>query len=116
MHSGGYMSGYPFKNVELQAGEDQQLDRQWGGEKWNSTFITSASTNLCKTGAGVLGSIVVGETAAGTVKIYDAVTATNQKGELKASIVEGTYRYNMAFTTGLTIVTSAASKITVNWL
>lgn len=77
-------------------------------------YIGSATTTQVKTGAGRLHAIVVGETAAGSIKIIDntAGTTTNL-GELKASIAEGTYEFNCQFTTGLRIVTGGASKISV---
>ncbi len=85
-------------------------------QKWNYTNITSATTTLVKTGAGVLHSIVVNTTAAGSIKIEDALTDTTPLiGTLKASVAEGTYLYDVEFTTGLNIVTAGASDITVSW-
>jgi hypothetical protein len=79
--------------------------------------ITTATTTTVKSGAGVLHSIVVNSTAAGTIIIYNNTTATGTKlGTMKASIVEGTYLHDSHFDTGLTIVTGAASDITVNYL
>ncbi len=77
-------------------------------------YISTATTTQVKTGVGVLHSIVVGETAAGSIKIIDNTTGTTTNlGELKASVVEGTYIFDVSFTAGLRIVTAAASKITV---
>ena len=82
----------------------------------STTYISSATTTTCKTGAGVLHTIVVGETAAGAITIWDNTAASGTTlGVLKASLAEGTYTFNIAFSTGLTIVTAAASKITVSW-
>ena len=76
--------------------------------------ITTGTTTVVKSGAGVLKGITVNTTAAGTVIIYDNTSAAGTKiGTLKSSVVEGTYEYNVAFATGLTIVTGAASDITV---
>lgn len=77
--------------------------------------ITAGATTVVKTGAGILKSITVNTTAAGTIGIFDAVTATNPIGTLKASVGENTYEYNVGFGTGLTIVTGAASDITVSY-
>lgn len=77
------------------------------------TYIATNTTTLVQTGPGVLERIILGETAAGAITIYDALTATGTaKCVLKASIVEGSYEFNMRFKTGLTIVTAAASKLT----
>jgi hypothetical protein len=82
----------------------------------NATNITSATTTTLKSGKGNLKAIVVGTTAAGTVTIYDNTSAAGTKiGTLKASIAEGTYTFECRFITGLTIVTGAASDLTVVW-
>jgi hypothetical protein len=61
--------------------------------------------------------IVVGETAAGAISIYDALSGatTTTVGVLKASIAEGTYEYGITLSRGLQVVTAGASKITVVW-
>jgi hypothetical protein len=75
--------------------------------------ITSATTTTVKSGAGILRSIAVNTTAAGTITVYDNTSAAGTKiGTLKTSIVEGTYLTNIRFQTGLTIVTGAASDVT----
>lgn len=77
-------------------------------------YIATATTTQVHTGPGKLQKIVVGETAAGSIKIIDSTTGTTTNlGELKASIAEGSYEFNVAFAAGLRIVTAAASKITV---
>lgn len=81
---------------------------------YDYAYISTATTTQVKTGAGVLKAIVVGTTAAGAIQIIDNTTGTTTNlGELKASVAEGVYTFNVAFTTGLRIVTAAASKITV---
>jgi hypothetical protein len=78
--------------------------------------ITTATTTVVKAAPGVLHSIVVNKAANGTIAIHDAVTATTPViGTMKASIVEGTYLFDVKFTTGLTIVTGAATDITVTY-
>lgn len=80
------------------------------------TNIATATTTIVKTGAGVLHKIVVNTTAAGAITVYDNKAASGTKiATLKASIAEGTYTYDASFTTGLTIVTAAASDITVTY-
>lgn len=78
------------------------------------TYISSNATTNVRTESGQLVAIVVGTTAAGTIKLYDDADGTdNQFGELKASIAEDTYVFNCQLTNGLTVVTSASPKITV---
>lgn len=79
------------------------------------TNITTATTTTVKSGKGILRGISVNTTAAGTITVYDNTAGSGTKiGTLKASIVEGTYfGLPAVFNTGLTIVTAAASDITV---
>lgn len=80
-------------------------------------YISTATTTTVKSGPGRLHSIVIGETAAGAITVYDNTAGSGTViAVLKASVVEGTYTFNCKFTTGLTIVTAGASKITVNYL
>lgn len=83
-------------------------------EAYKSAYISTATTTQVKTGAGVLHAIVIGETAAGAISIIDNTTGTTVNlGLLKASIAEGTYTFDVAFSAGLRIITAGASKITV---
>jgi len=104
-------------NQAAEPGMDPTLDRTWGGWKGLGSYIATATTTVVKTGAGVLHTIVVGETAAGTITVYDNTAASGTIiAVLKASIVENTYTFDRAFSTGLTIVTGAASKIHVSYV
>ena len=81
---------------------------------YQNSYISTATTTTVKTGRGNFGGIVIGETAAGAITIYDNTAGSGTViGVLKASIAEGTYTFDTSFTTGLTIVTAGASKITV---
>lgn len=85
-------------------------------EVYEYAYISSATTTQVKTGPGKLHLIVVGETAAGSIKIIDDVTgSTTNLGELKISIAEGEYLFDVAFKVGLRIITAGASKITVSY-
>lgn len=76
--------------------------------------IATATTTVVKGSGGRLRRIVVNTTAAGAITVYDNTAASGTKiATLKASVVEGTYIYDCTFVTGLTIVTAAASDITV---
>lgn len=89
---------------------------------WNKTNITTGTTTLVKTGAGTLGSILIGTyVASATIKLYDGLTAVNIFSTITLpSTITGdaptVLPLNVAFGTGLTIVTSGATDITVGWL
>ena len=80
--------------------------------EFEKTYISSATTTIPFTGKGILHNIVIGTTAAGTITIKDGTTTIQV---LKSSIAEGTYWFDVAIADGLSIVTAAASKITVTW-
>lgn len=81
--------------------------------------IAGAATTLVKSGAGTLLSIVINKpVATGVITIYDSLTAANTKiGTITnpAALLQQQLAlpYNLKFSTGLTIVTSAADDITV---
>ena len=77
--------------------------------------ITTATTTVVKSGPGILYAIMINLTAAGTITIFDNTSASGNKiGTIKASMPEGMYNYTgLNFTTGLTIVTGAASDVTI---
>lgn len=81
------------------------------------TNITTATTTVVKTGPGVFVSIVINATTSGTITIYDNTAASGTKiGTIAASALTGTtFGFLCQFTTGLTVVTSAADNITVVW-
>lgn len=91
-------------------------------DSYKSSYISTATTtdvtgngtipNTCK-----LLRIVVGETSAGAITVYDDVSGgtTTPKAVLKASIVEGTYEFGITMAKGIQVVTAGASKITVVW-
>lgn len=83
---------------------------------WSFLNVTAAQTSRIKTGPGVLHGITVGTAAAGSIIAYDALTAVAPIiGTLKSSIGEGTYLFDCEFKVGLTIVTAAATLITVTY-
>lgn len=85
-------------------------------DTFSYTNIATATTTVVKSGAGILRSITVNNTAAGAITVYDNTAGSGTKiATLKASVVEGTYEYNVSFSTGLTIVTAGASDITVSY-
>lgn len=80
------------------------------------TNIATATTTTVKSGAGYLVRITVNTTAAGAITVYDNTAASGTKiATLPSNAVVGTYEYGGRFSTGLTIVTAAASDITVTY-
>lgn len=79
------------------------------------TYISTGTTTLVQTGAGTLHSITVEGGTTGTIIAYDGLTAG---GTVIASFdttnALATYMLDIGFTVGLTIVTSAATKLTVS--
>ena len=83
--------------------------------------ITTATTTVVRTGAGVLHAITVNAAvASGTITVYDNSAGSGTKiatitfpATLLASQI--VLLYDVVFTTGLTIVTVEANDITVSW-
>lgn len=85
-------------------------------EAYKTSYISTATTTTLKSGAGVLRSITLGETAAGAITIYDNTAGSGTViAVLKASVAEQTFNFDVAFATGLTIVTAGASKLQVSF-
>lgn len=87
---------------------------------YSHTAITTATTTLVKSGAGVLHAVIVNTkgTVASTVTVYDALTATGTPVAIIDSLnLSGTFEYDIIFATGLTIVTTgtAAPDVTVSY-
>ncbi len=83
---------------------------------YTPTYIATNTTTLVCTGSCRLHTIVLGETAAGAISIYNGLTAGGTLiGVLKASIAENTFLFDADCPVGLCIVTAGASKLTVNW-
>lgn len=83
---------------------------------YNKTYISSATTTAIKSGQGVLHSVVVNGGTAGTIIIYDNTAGS---GTIIASFDStnalATYVFDVQFSTGLTIVTGGATKVSVSW-
>jgi len=84
---------------------------------YNHKNISSATTTVVKSGAGLLHCITINTTAAGTITVYDNTSAAGTKiATIAASPVIGSnFIFDVAFTTGLTVVTAAASDLTVSY-
>ena len=83
---------------------------------YEKTYISSNTSTQVFIGKGTLRAIVVGTTAAGAIGIIDGIGGTTVNvGELKSSIVEGTYEFNVSMGLGCRIVTASSPKITIVW-
>jgi hypothetical protein len=85
-------------------------------QRYSPTYISTATTTTVKSGAGFLHRLIVNGGTTGTIIIYDNTAAS---GTIIASFdttnAIASYEFNVTFATGLTIVTSAATKLTVAW-
>lgn len=80
--------------------------------------ITTGTSTLVKTGVGMLASVMINKgVAAATITIYDGIDNTGAKiGTITmVDAVPHALAYQVSFTTGLYIVTSGASDITVTF-
>ncbi len=79
--------------------------------------ISTATTTVLKSGSGYLRSITVTGGTAGTIIVYDNTAAS---GTILASFGStnalATYTFEGEFDTGLTIVTSAATLLSVSFI
>lgn len=81
------------------------------------TPISTGTTTLVATGTCTLHTLTVTGGTTGTIKVYDALTATGTpKIDFDTTNALATYTFDISLATGMTIVTSAATKITVSWL
>ena len=77
----------------------------------SKNITSNTTTTVCGTG-GVLHYIVINKTASGTI-IFNDGTGGTTLGTLKASVVEQTYKYHIAFSNNLSIITAASPDITI---
>lgn len=88
----------------------------FNNKEYKYKYISAATTTVVGVGRGTLHNITVNATAAGVVRICDAITGTTANiGMMKASIVEGTYGYDVVFSKGLIIDTAGASDLTISY-
>lgn len=83
-------------------------------ERFAPAYISTATTTTVKSGSGFFHRLIVNGGTTGTIIIYDNTAAS---GTIIASFdttnAIQSIEFNVTFTTGLTIVTSAATKLTV---
>ena len=97
------------------AGEDIPNDVTKVEFRNNATYISTATTTVVKTGAGLLHTIVVQGGTTGTIIGYDNTSAGGTiLFSFDTTVALATYTFDVSFAVGLTVVTSAATKLTVS--
>ena len=97
------------------AGEDIPNDVTKVEFRNNATYISTATTTVVKTGAGLLHTIVVQGGTTGTIIGYDNTTAScTILFSFDSTNALASYQFNVSFAIGLTVVTSANTKLTVS--
>ena len=81
------------------------------------TYMATTAAKVISKVPCVLKRIIVGTTANGAIDVYDTSSGTASdalRSELKASIVENSYKYDMKMINGCVVkCANAGSKITV---
>lgn len=97
------------------AGEDIPNDVTKVEMRNNATYISTATTTVCKTGAGLLNTVTVQGGTAGTIIGYDNTAASGTiLFSFDSTNALATYTFNVSFAIGLTVVTAAATKCTIS--
>lgn len=102
--------------VSLQAGEDLSVGVTKVEQRFSYNYISTATTTTVKSGAGFLHAITITESVASTIIVYDNTAGSGQIiASFVASAGVATYQLNVSFSTGCTVVTAGASKLTVSY-
>jgi len=84
---------------------------------YSNTAISTATTTTLKSGSGCLGFITVTGGTAGTIVVYDNTAASGTViASFSSTNALQTYMFQCEFNTGLTIVTSAATLLSVSFI
>lgn len=99
------------------AGEDTTNDVMKVEQQYTYKNISTATTTIVKSGSGFIHTLTINnDTAGGTITLYDNTAAS---GTTIASIPGGSGKtsriYDVQFSIGLTIVTSAADDLTISF-
>lgn len=98
------------------AGEDITNDVLKTEQRFSSSYISTATTTTIKSGAGFLHTVTVNGGTAGTIIGYDNTAASGTViFSFDTTNALATYIFNVTFSVGLTIITSAATKVTTSY-
>jgi hypothetical protein len=100
----------------LIAGENLSTNRMMVEYTNSYTYISTATTTVVKSGAGFLHNITVQGGTTGTIIIYDNTAGSGTIiYSFDSTAAIATYAMDISFSTGCTVVTGAATKLTVAW-
>jgi hypothetical protein len=84
--------------------------------RWNLTYISSATTTVIKAAPGTIGFIAWDVVGSGQIDLYDdPATTGNQKGSYSTDTITGQVILNGIMNNGITIVTTGTVLCTVGW-
>jgi hypothetical protein len=106
----------------LLAGEDLTVNVIKVEQRFSYANMTTATTTTIKSGAGFLHTITLNTpVASATITLYDNTAGSGTKigtitlGATLANDVYGAFLFDVSFSTGLTIVTSGATDLTISY-
>ena len=106
----------PVTQATLMAGEDIAANRMLVEARNSYNTISTATTTAIKSASGFLHTITITGGTAGTIIVYDNTAASGtQIANFDSTAEMKTYIFDVSFGTGLTIITSAATKLTVSY-
>lgn len=80
-------------------------------------YISTATTTIVKAASGYLHTLTIDGGVAGTVIVYDdPATSGTIIASFDSTNALQTYTFDIQFNSGLTIITSAATKVTVSYM
>lgn len=80
-------------------------------------YISTASTTTVKSGPGILHNLMVSGGTAGTIIVYNNTAASGPIiSSFDSTNAIANYSFNVVFSSGCTVVTGAATKVTVSYL
>jgi len=100
----------------LIAGEDLTVNVIKVEQRFTYAAITSATTTTIKSGTGFLHAVTVTGGTAGTITVFDNTAGSGTAiATFSSTNALATYIFDVSFSTGLTVVTGAATNVTVSY-
>jgi hypothetical protein len=80
-------------------------------------YISTATTTVVAKNSGTIANVIIGGGTLGTIVIYDNTAGSGTIiASFDATAPRGVYPINASFATGLTVVTGAATTLTITWV
>ncbi len=87
------------------------------GQIWNYKAISTQTTTVVKSGSGILHNLTVTGGTAGTIIVYNDTAASNNIiASFSSTNAPNNYPFDVAFSSGCTVITGGATNITVSYL